>query len=48
MKSIIEKYPNKKIIVTIDNLENILETKGSQKSSMDAFLTKINILKKQQ
>ena len=45
VKQIIEKYPNKKIVVTIDNLENILETKSSQKSSMDSFLTKINILK---
>lgn len=42
---VIEKHPEKKIVVTVDNLENILETKGSQKSSMDDFLTKINLLK---
>lgn len=45
IKQVIEMHPDKKIVVTIDNLENILETKGSQKSSMDAFLTKINVLK---
>lgn len=45
VKSLIDKYPEKKIVVTVDNLENILDTKGSQKSSQDAFLTKINILK---
>lgn len=45
VESLIGKYPNKKIVVTIDNLENILETKGSQKSSVDYFLTQINRLK---
>jgi len=45
VKSLIEKYPDKKLLVTVDNLENILDTKGGQKSSQDAFLTKINILK---
>lgn len=45
IKTTIEKHPNQKIVVTIDNLENILETKGSQKSSIDAFLTQINVLK---
>lgn len=45
VKSLIDRYPEKKIVVTVDNLENILDTKGSQKSSQDAFLTKINILK---
>lgn len=45
VKTIIDAYPNKKIVVTIDNLENILDTKGSQKSSIDAFLTQVNRLK---
>lgn len=45
VKTIIDTFPNKKIVVTIDNLENILDTKGSQKSSIDAFLTQINRLK---
>lgn len=45
VKGLIDKYPNKKIVVTIDNLENILESKGSQKSSVDYFLTQINRLK---
>ena len=45
VKSIIDAYPNRKIVVTIDNLENILDTKGSQKSSIDLFLTQINRLK---
>lgn len=45
VKSIIDAFPTKKIVVTIDNLENILDDKGSQKSSIDAFLTQINMLK---
>jgi len=45
VKTIIDAYPTKKIVVTIDNLENILDTKGSQKSSIDSFLTQINRLK---
>lgn len=45
VKEIIETFPDKKIVVTVDNLENILDTKGSQKSSIDAFLTQINRLK---
>ncbi len=45
VKSIIDAFPNKKIVVTVDNLENILDTKGSQKSSIDSFLTQINRLK---
>lgn len=43
--SLIEKYPDKKIVVAIDNLENILLDKGSQKECMDRLLYKINILK---
>jgi len=38
-------FSAKKLLVTIDNLENILDTKGSQKSSIDAFLTQVNRLK---
>lgn len=45
VKTIIAAFPNKKIVVTVDNLENILDDKGSQKSSIDAFLTQINRLK---
>jgi hypothetical protein len=45
VKSIIDAFPSKKIVVTVDNLENILDTKGGQKSSVDAFLTQINRLK---
>jgi KaiC/GvpD/RAD55 family RecA-like ATPase len=45
VKSIIDAFPTKKIVVTVDNLENILDTKGSQKSSIDSFLTQINRLK---
>lgn len=45
VKSLIEKYPNSKIVVAIDNLENILIDKGSQKECMDRLLYKINILK---
>lgn len=42
---LIEKFPNFKIVVTIDNLENILLDKGNQKDCMDRLLYKINILK---
>lgn len=45
VKQVIDLHPDKKIVVTVDNLENILDTKNSQKSSQDAFLTQINILK---
>jgi len=45
VKFIIDAYPDKKIVVTVDNLENVLDTKNSQKSSVDAFLTQINRLK---
>ena len=43
--SIIQKYPDKKIVVSIDNLENVLDEKGSQKTAMDALLYEINRLK---
>lgn len=42
---IIEKYPDHKILVLIDNLENILMTKPKQKDCMDALLYRINVLK---
>lgn len=42
---LIEKYPTKRIVITVDNLENVLDSKGSQKSSVDYFLTQINRLK---
>lgn len=45
VSTLIEAYPDKKIVVTVDNLENILDTKGSQKTSIDSFLTQINKLK---
>lgn len=45
VESLIEKFPDKKIVVAIDNLENILRTKGSQKDNMDALLYQINVLK---
>lgn len=45
VKTIIDKYPTKKIVVTVDNLENVLDTKNNQKSSIDSFLTQINRLK---
>lgn len=43
--SIIQQYPGKKIVVSIDNLENVLDEKGSQKTAMDALLYEINRLK---
>jgi len=43
---VMEKHPNSKIVVTIDNLENVFSTSSSQKSDMDNILQKINILKK--
>lgn len=45
VKYLIDKYPDKRIVVTVDNLENILDTKNNQKSSIDAFLTQVNRLK---
>ena len=42
--SLIKKYPNSKIVVAVDNLENILIDKGSQKECMDRLLYKVNIL----
>lgn len=46
VEQLIRDFPNHKILVSIDNLENILNTKGSQKESMDALLYQINRLKK--
>lgn len=45
IESIINKYPDSRIVVEIDNLENVLITKGDQKSSMDALLYQVNRLK---
>lgn len=45
VKKLIEMYPTKRIVVTVDNLENILDSKNNQKSSIDAFLTQVNRLK---
>lgn len=45
IKSVIDNHPNQRIVVTIDNLENVLDTKNNQKSSIDALLTQINRLK---
>jgi len=47
IEEIIEKYPNKKIVVSVDNLENILVEGGKQKEVMDELIRKINVLKKQ-
>ncbi len=46
IKSIIEKHPDQKIIVSIDNLENTLLKGTSQKNSMDLVLQRINVLTK--
>jgi len=45
IKSVIDTHPNQRIVVTIDNLENVLDTKNNQKSSIDSLLTQINRLK---
>jgi hypothetical protein len=45
VKVLIDKYPNERIVVTVDNLENVLDTKNNQKSSIDSFLTQVNRLK---
>lgn len=46
VEQLITSYPAHKIIVTIDNLENVLDVKNNQKKSMDAILYQINRLKK--
>lgn len=45
IESVIEANKDKKIVVSIDNLENILVSKGDQKTSMDALLYQVNRLK---
>ena len=45
IEELIKNFPDHKIVVTIDNLENILRTGGTQKDCMDALLYKINVLK---
>lgn len=44
---IIEKHKGKKIVVMIDNLENILVAGSGQKEAMDELVRGVNILKKQ-
>lgn len=43
---LIESYPKRRLVVCIDNLENILVDRGSQKDCMDKMLYRINVLKK--
>lgn len=43
---LIASYPANRILVCIDNLENILVTSGTQKDCMDKMLYRINVLKK--
>ena len=45
VKELIDKHPNERLLITVDNLENVLDTKNNQKSSIDAFLTQVNRLK---
>lgn len=45
VKKLIDMYPNERLLVTVDNIENILDSKNNQKSSIDAFLTTVNRLK---
>ncbi len=46
IEELIARYPHKKIVITIDNLENILVTAETQKLAMDRLITTINKLKK--
>ena len=43
---LLDNYPDNRIVVCIDNLENILVDAGTQKSCMDKMLYSINVLKK--
>jgi len=45
IESIIERFPDSRIVVEVDNLENVLIAKGDQKSSMDSLLYQVNRLK---
>lgn len=45
IEEIVRRFPNHKIVVSVDNLENILNSAGGQKQSMDLLLSKINKLK---
>jgi KaiC/GvpD/RAD55 family RecA-like ATPase len=47
IEEVIKKYPDKKIVVSIDNLENILVEGRNQKEVMDELIRKVNVLKKQ-
>ena len=42
---VISDYPNHRIVVAIDNLENLLIEKGGQREAMDDLLKRINKLK---
>lgn len=42
---VIADYPNHRIVVAIDNLENLLIEKGGQREAMDDLLKRINKLK---
>lgn len=44
---IIKKYPDKKIVVTLDNLENVLLDDETQKKTMDRIIQMINLLNKE-
>lgn len=46
VEHLIAQYPNHRILVSIDNLENILVDKGTQKECMDRMLYRVNVLKK--
>ncbi|MEX0595715.1 MAG: DnaB-like helicase C-terminal domain-containing protein, partial [Candidatus Paceibacterota bacterium] len=47
IREVIEEYPDKKIVVVIDNLENIRLTGNNQKLDMDMMMQEINLLKKE-
>lgn len=47
IKEKIKQYPDRKILVSCDNLENTMVTNSDQKGSMDALLQKVNILIKE-
>lgn len=46
VKILISRYPDKKIVVSLDNLENTRVVSGNQKDKMDQVLSYINILAK--
>lgn len=46
VEGLIEKYPNKKLLISVDNLENILTEGVDQRVVLDSLMKVINILKK--